>query len=231
MNVCTSASLSSLGTSLGLSSITGYSPYMPVLALAIAAKWFHTCDLNASFSFITNDWFILIVVLLTIADLIIDKIWGASVAWHTIHAVISPCIGGFITLATLPGSITIPGIHALVPGSGSALVSAGVNIGMLSQAGGIHLSGPLFSIFVFIIGFLLTGIIYLHRLGGRLVIHFANPVVSLVEDIVAVICILLSFLAPMVMLVIVILIVIVVLSTFGHVIKAITSISRFIRGG
>jgi len=230
VNVCTATGLNSLGTALGLSSITGYSPYLPVLALAAATKWFHACDLNGSFGFITNDWFIVIIVLLTIADLVIDKIWGASVAWHTIHAVISPCIGGFITLATIPGSMTIPGMHAILPGSADHLMSSVTNIGLLSQAGGTQLSGLLFSIFAFILGFLLTGIIYLHRLGGRLVIHFANPAVSLIEDIIAVICVLLSFLAPIVMLVIVVLLVIVILSTFKFVINAITSIFRFISG-
>ncbi len=229
MNVCTSAGLSSLGTSLGLSSITGYSPYLPVLALAVATKWFHACDLNSSFYFITNGWFILLVLVLTIADLIIDKLWGASIAWHTVHTVIAPCIGGFITLATLPGSITIPGIHAIIPEGGSHLASATLSMGLIAQASGIHLSGPGFSIFIFLVGFLLTGIIYLHRFGGRLITHLANPLVSFLEDIAAVIGIVLSFLAPLIMLAIVVIIVIATLFTFGRVMQAFTSIFRFMR--
>ncbi|HEY0755676.1 MAG TPA: DUF4126 family protein, partial [Ktedonobacteraceae bacterium] len=78
MNVCTSSILSRLGTSLGLAQTTGYSPYMPLLALVVATRWFHLCQVNSSFLFITANWFLVLLILLTALDLLVDLIPAVS---------------------------------------------------------------------------------------------------------------------------------------------------------
>lgn len=225
MNFCTASGLSSLGTSLGLSHTTGYTPYLPVLALAVATKWFHLCQVNPSFGFITSDWFLLVVALLTIADLVIDLIPAVSTGWHTVHTVITPFIGGFVAAATTTGSL-LPGVSAdsitFPVNSAPALVSGANQVGMAS------------TILMFVVGFVLSGLIHLHRTGGRAIANvghvftlgLSNVVISIVEDIAAVISIILSFLAPVVMLVIVIIVVLFIIATFRFVLRGL----RFLMG-
>src|SRR5258708_7152541 len=109
MNICTASGLSSLGTSLGLSQTTGYSPYLPLLALTVTAKWLHICQINPAFGFITLDWFLVVIALLTAADLIVDLIPGVSTGWHAVHTAITPFLGGFVAAATTSG-LSLPGV-------------------------------------------------------------------------------------------------------------------------
>ncbi|GAC1364145.1 MAG: hypothetical protein NVS2B12_08240 [Ktedonobacteraceae bacterium] len=233
MNFCTPAGLSSLGTSLGLAQTTGYSPYMPLLALAAATKWFHLCHLNPFFNFITNDWFIATVAILTVVDLIVDLFPVISSGWHTLHTTIVPLIGGFITAATVTDGNVIPGIQVtafLAESHLSALSSPGI----LSSTGQLHLSGPAFTVLMFVVGFLLAGMVHIHRFGGRVMAHgvhaftlgLSNTVISVVEDIVAVIAILLSFFAPLIMFVIVVIVVVFVLLTFSTIMRGFSFIRR-----
>lgn len=212
MNVCTPAGLGSLGTSLGLSQTTAYCPYLPLLALTVATKWFHLCQLNPSFGFVTSDWFLVVVVLLTAADLVIDLIPAVSTGWHAVHTAITPFLGGFVAAATTTG-FSLPGI------SSASLPPASL------AANGPTLAGTAATVMMFLVGFAISGLVHLHRFGGRTVANvghvmtlgISNIVISLVEDILAVIGIILSFLAPILMLIIVIAVVLIVLWTFKYI--------------
>jgi len=225
MNVCTASGLSSLGTSLGLSQTTGYSPYLPLLALTVAAKWFHICQLNPAFGFITSDWFLVVIALLTAADLIIDLIPGVSTGWHAVHTAITPFLGGIIAAATTQG-LTLPSISL---SSGAPLPLA-----FLAAPHGLTLTGPTATILMFLIGFVLAGLVHLHRFGGRAVANvghaftlgISNVVISILEDILAVVSVILSFLVPVVMLVIVVIVVLVILLTFRYMRRGL----RLLRG-
>ena len=223
MNVCTASGLSSLGTSLGLSQTTGYSPYLPLLALTVAAKWFHLCQINPTFGFITSDWFLVVIAILTAADLIIDLIPGVSTGWHAAHTAITPFLGGIIAAATTSG-LNLPGLGASPPFS-STLHMATITL----------TNGPTITVLMFFIGFVLAGLVHLHRFGGRTVANvghvftlgISNIVISVLEDILAVVSVILSFLAPVVMLIIVVIVVLVILFTFQHIRRGL----RFLRGG
>lgn len=225
MNVCTASGLSRLGTSLGLSQTTGYSPYLPLLALTIAAKWLHLCHLNPTFSFITSDWFFVLIALLTAIDLIVDLIPGVSTGWHAVHTAVTPILGGIVAAATTQG-LTLPGL-----GLSS---NAPFPLASLATSQSLALTGTTATILMFVIGFVLAGLVHLHRFGGRTVANvghvftlgISNIVISIVEDILAVISVILSFLAPVVMLVIVVIVVLVLLFTIRYMRKG----WRFLRG-
>ena len=76
-----------------------------------------------------------------------------------------------------------------------------------------------------IVGFVLAALVHLHRFGGRSVANIGHVftlgistvVISVLEDMLAVISIILSFLAPVVMLVIVATVVLVILFTFRYI--------------
>lgn len=227
MNVCTSSIISKLGTALGLSQITGYSPYMPLLALAVATKWLHFCQVNPTFNFITSDWFLLATALLTAIDLIVDLIPGISTAWHTIHTAITPFIGGFVAIATTSGivgnsiSISLPTVLT-------------THMAFLSQSSSLSFGNTLYTIVLFSGGFVLAGLVHLHRLGGRAVANvghiftlgISNIVVSILEDIVAFVSIILSFLAPLIMLVIVVCVLLFIILTFKYTLRGLRLLRR-----
>lgn len=226
MNFCTSAGLSSLGTSLGLSQTTGYCPYLPLLALTVATKWFHLCQINPYFHFMTDDWFVLVVALLTAIDLIVDLIPAVSTGWHAVHTAITPLLGGFVAAATTTSFPTIPGLSA----SGLTLHLASIALAGSGQSAGLAAT-----IVMFLAGFVLAGLVHLHRFGGRAVANvghvftggLSNVVISLAEDIVAFVGILLSFFAPIIMLIIVVLVVLFLIFTFKYILRGL----RFLQGG
>jgi len=223
MNVCTASGLSSLGTSLGLSQTVGYSPYLPLLALAIATKWFHLCNLNPAFGFITADWFLIVVALLTALDLVIDLIPGVSTGWHAVHTAITPFLGGLVAAAT---TTNLPGLAGTAL-SGSLLTTLPMHPGFLSLSSSVPVPGAIAPVIMFVVGFFLSGLVQIHRTGGRAVANvghvftlgLSNVIVSVVEDIAAVVGIVLSFLAPVFMLIIVICVVLFLLVTFRYVIR------------
>lgn len=225
MNFCTPSGLNSLGTSLGLSQTTGYTPYLPLLALIVATKWFHFCQLNSSFGFITADWFLVLVAILAAIDLIVDLIPGVSTGWHGVHTAITPFIGGLVAAATAP-NISLPGV-SLSTGmvSHMAFIAAASNSSFLSAVSAISM---------FVVGFSLSGLVHVHRFGGRAVANvghvftlgLSNVIISILEDIAAVISIILSFFAPVVMLVVVIIVVLFLLLTFRFIRRG----WRFLRG-
>jgi Domain of unknown function (DUF4126) len=225
MNICTPFGLSSLGTSLGLSHVTGYSPYFPLLSLAAGARWFHFCHLNPSFQFVTSNWFMTIVAILAIIDLILDALPAISTVWHGIHVGVSPIIGGFIMAAT--GTGAIPGFSLQAASTGQNVMGLALHLPFLAVTNGLQLSGAASIIVLFIIGMLAAGIVQTHRALGRTfanIFHIAtlgisNVVISLIEDAAALIGILLSFFAPIFMLVVVIVITLFLLTTFGWVRK------------
>jgi hypothetical protein len=242
MNFCTASGLSSLGTSLGLSQTTVYTPYLPLLALSVATKWFHLCQINPHFAFITSDWFLGVVALLTVIDLIVDLIPAVSTGWHAVHTAITPFIGGFVAAATTTGSI-LPGVSASIdtpPVFNTPALALGMDQGHALQlfASGTAPAGIVSTVLMFIVGFVLSGLLQLHRTGGRAVANvghaftlgLSNVVISLAEDVVAIISIILSFVAPVFMLVIVILVFLLVLATFRYVIRGLRFLKNRLSG-
>jgi hypothetical protein len=220
MNVCTPTGFSGLGTALGLSQLTGVSPYFPLLALAVSVRWFHYCHLNHSFLFITSNWFMLLIAILAIANFFLDKILGANSIWHAIHVGISPIIGGLITVATAQN--VIPGISMQAPAAPLSMADMAMHLSLLSIAsGGLHLTGTVSVVVLFIVGAFLAGIAQFHRFIGRgitNIFHLAtagisNVIVSLIEDVVVCIGVLLAFFTPFLMLIVVIIVTLLLLST------------------
>ena len=242
MNFCTASGLSSLGASLGLSQTTAYTPYLPLLALSIATKWFHLCQINPHFAFITSNWFLVVVALLTLIDLVVDLIPGVSTGWHAAHTAITPFIGGFVAAATTSGNL-LPGINAsslVIPAHNAPAFVFGAHYAStaLLLTPGIAQAGIVSTILMFVVGFVLSGLIQLHRTGGRAVANvghvftlgLSNVVISLAEDVVAIISIILSFLAPVFMLVVVVIVFLFVLATFRYVLRGLRFLKNRLRG-
>lgn len=217
MNFCTSSGLSGLGTSLGLSQTTGYTPYLPVLALSIAAKWLHICQINPYMHFVTDDWFVISAALLTILDLVIDLVPAVSTGWHAIHTAVTPIVGGFVAAATTTPLSGVTLHVTSLPGVASPIT--------VISALHLDVAGVGSTSLMFVIGFIIAGLVHLHRFGGRAAANvghvftfgISNIVISIAEDILAVISTIISFLAPALMLIIVILVLLFIILTFRYI--------------
>ena len=187
------------GLSYGLALASGINAYFPLLAFAIAARWFHLYKVNPNFSFITQTWFMVALAILALADLFADKIPVVDHAWDAIHTVIRPIAGAFVVAASdnhipvLPNS-TYVGTH---------LMTMGINTSLTL-------------VVVVLVGGILAFITHLTKASTRLAstattAGLLNIVLSIVEDIGVVIATLLSLFAPVVMFVVVLLFVLVFL--------------------
>ena len=195
-----------IGTPYGLALASGIDAYIPLLSFAISVRFFHLFKLNPNFSFITQDWFLSILVILAIADLIADKIPVVDHIWDAIHTVIRP-IAGAIVAAAASGT-QVP--HALLGQSSINLGAIVAATASGSQASDIGLPIAL------ILGGILAGMAHTTKTATRLAstattAGIANVGLSIAEDVMVVIATLLSLFVPVVMVVVIALFVIIFL--------------------
>src|SRR5207302_154049 len=99
-----------LGTPLGLAFASGINAYLPLLSLAISARFFHLYKVNPNFAFITSNWFMLALIVLTILDFVADKIPMIDHTWDAIHTAVRPIAGALVAAAS-SGQFHIPGTN------------------------------------------------------------------------------------------------------------------------
>jgi hypothetical protein len=111
------------GTPYGLAFSSGINAYLPLLSFSIAVRWFHLYQVNPQYSFITQDWFIAVLVLLTIADLVADKIPYVDHIWDLIHTVLRPIAGALVAAASESQATGAGQVVPLVIGAGLAAMT------------------------------------------------------------------------------------------------------------
>ena len=195
-----------LGTPLGLGFASGFNAYLPLLSFAIAVRWLHVYKVNPSFAFITQDWFIIALAILTIVDFVANKIPLIDHAWDVTHTVIRPIAGAIVAAAStnqLPGPGTIFSMMSIHPALGAIILAASsipvAGIGLL---------------IILLLGGILAALSHTAKATTRLVSTFTtagffNPVLSILEDGIVFIAILLSLFAPIVMLILLVLFVVI----------------------
>ena len=88
-----------IGTPYGLALASGIDAYIPLLSYAVCVRFFHLFKVNPSLAFITQDWFMIILVILALADLFADKIPVVDHVWDAIHTVLRPVTGAMVAAA------------------------------------------------------------------------------------------------------------------------------------
>ena len=92
--------MDNFGTAYGLALSSGINAYLPLLSFSIAVRWFHLFRVSQSFAFITQDGFIIALVVLSILDIIADKIPVFDSIWDSIHTVLRPISGAIVAGAS-----------------------------------------------------------------------------------------------------------------------------------
>lgn len=198
-----------LGTPFGLAFASGVNAYLPMLAFTISARWLNLYKVNPNFAFVTSNWFIAALVVLTILDFVADKIPLIDHTWDAIHTVVRP-IAGAIAAAASSGKF-LSGAHITAIHTGAALTSShgsGSALVALSTIPAIGLA----LLVILLIGGGLAALSHTTKSTTRLVSTFTtagllNIGLSVVEDVLVVIIVLLSLFASAIMLVLLVLLV------------------------
>jgi Domain of unknown function (DUF4126) len=193
----------SFGTPFGLAFASGLNAYLPLLAFSISVRWLHLYKVNPNMAFITQNWFIAALVILTILDFVADKIPLIDHVWDAIHTIVRPIAGAVVAYASsqyLPGS-SLPHVN-LLPVSGTVFAA-------LSST--IPVTGVVLLVIV-LIGGGLAALSHTAKSTTRLVstvttLGFLNIGLSVLEDVLVVIFILLSLFASTIMFILLILLV------------------------
>jgi len=199
-----------LGTPLGLALASGINAYLPLLSFAISARFLHLDKVNPNFTFITQDWFIIALVILTLIDFVADKFPVIDHAWDAIHTVIRPLAGALVAAASysqfhLPG-IKISAANSQIPQA--MLTSSSHILGTIVAVSNSVPTLGLGLLIILILGGLLALMSHTAKATTRLVSTFTtagllNIGLSLAEDILVLIIVLLSLLVPIIMLILI----------------------------
>ncbi|MGH2494424.1 MAG: DUF4126 domain-containing protein [Ktedonobacteraceae bacterium] len=161
--------MESLGTSYGLALAAGINAYLPLLSISISVRWFHLFTISKNFAFLTQNGFIIALVILAVIDIVADKIPFVDSIWDSIHTIVRPISGAIVAGATGESSTSLGLPVVLLLGATLASMS--------------HITKAV------------TRLSASVSAGGCLTLAL-----SLVEDVVVIVAILLALFAPVIML-------------------------------
>lgn len=199
----------SFGTPFGLAFASGLNAYLPLLAYSISVRWLHLYKVNPNLAFLTQNWCIAALVILTILDFVADKIPLIDHAWDAIHTVIRPIAGALVAAAASSHYLLGPSITISHFSSLSATIFATLN----AVTTVIPVTGVVLLVII-LIGGGLAMVSHITKSTTRLVstittFGFLNIGLSVIEDILVVVIILLSLFASTIMLILLILLVLI----------------------
>ncbi len=138
-------------TAFGLSSVSGLNAYIPLLIVALTARFTSLIRLNPPFDVLTSGWVIGALIVLLAIEIIVDKVPAADTLNDVIQTFIRPAAGAILfaastnaiglhpIIAAILGLILAFGVHATkatarpvvtatTGGLGNAFVSVGEDI-------------------------------------------------------------------------------------------------------
>lgn len=204
------------GLPLGLAFASGLNAYLPLLAFALSVRWLHLYTINPHVAFVTQTWFIAALAILTLLDFVADKIPIIDHLWNAVHTIIRPLAGAvvagiaishafpataFLAAAGYTGSTSVIALSVL-PVADSAIPITGISLLLIIILGGA-------------LAFLSHATKSLIRLvSTATTAGFLTFGLSLAEDILAVLFILLSLFAPAIMLILLAILVLVLVPRY-----------------
>ena len=118
--------LTNVFSAFGLSSAAGLNAYLPLLIVALTARFTHLIQLNKPWDVLTSWWVIGALVILLLVEMTVDKIPAADTVNDIINTVIRPVAGAILfaagsgvvgemhpVLAVICGLVVAGGVHAV----------------------------------------------------------------------------------------------------------------------
>ena len=108
--------LSNIFTSFGLSASAGLNAYLPLLVVALVARFTTLVRLNQPFDALTNGWVIALLAVLTLIEVLVDKIPAVDTINDVIQTAVRPAAGAILFAASSNAIADIHPVLALICG-------------------------------------------------------------------------------------------------------------------
>jgi hypothetical protein len=118
------AVISHLLTAFGLASASGLNAYIPLLLVALTARFTTLLKLSPPFDILTNEWVIVALVILLTIEVIVDKIPAADSLNDIIQTFVRPVAGAILFAAN---TNTILQLHPIVAAILGLVLAFGVH--------------------------------------------------------------------------------------------------------
>lgn len=92
-------SLSGIFTAFGLSSSAGLNAYLPLLIVALTARFTNLITLQAPFDWLTNPWVIALLAVLLLIEIFADKVPVLDHANDVLQTFVRPAAGAIVAVA------------------------------------------------------------------------------------------------------------------------------------
>jgi hypothetical protein len=112
-------------TAFGLSGSAGLNAYLPLLVVAVLARFTHLIELREPWTALTSGWTIAVLVLLLIVETVADKVPAVNHVNDVIQTVIRPVAGAILFAAS---SNVIGDIHPVLALVCGLLVAGSVHV-------------------------------------------------------------------------------------------------------
>ncbi len=103
-------------TALGLASASGLNAYIPLLTVALTARFTNLLKLNAPFDVLTNEWVIGALGVLLAIEIVVDKIPAADTLNDAIQTFVRPAAGAILFAASANAITDLSPILAAILG-------------------------------------------------------------------------------------------------------------------
>jgi hypothetical protein len=117
--------LSNIFRSFGLSASAGLNAYLPLLIVALVARFTDLIHLSKPFDVLTNSWIIGLLAVLTLVEVLVDKIPAVDTINDVISTVARPAAGAILFAAS---SRAITDIHPVLALACGILVAGTVHV-------------------------------------------------------------------------------------------------------
>jgi len=101
-----------LASAFGLSTAAGLNAYIPMLTVAVLAKFTHLIELQEPWSALTSWWIIALLAVLLVIEEIADKIPAVDTVNDVVQTLVRPTAGAILFAATTQSSINMHPILA-----------------------------------------------------------------------------------------------------------------------
>jgi hypothetical protein len=112
-------------TAFGLSGSAGLNAYLPLLVVALLARFTHLIELHEPWTALTSGWTIAVLVLLLIIETVADKVPAVNHVNDVIQTIIRPVAGAILFAAS---TNVVGGIHPVLAMVCGVLVAGSVHV-------------------------------------------------------------------------------------------------------
>jgi hypothetical protein len=117
--------LSGIITAFGLSASAGLNAYIPLLIVALLARFTQLVHLKPPFDALTNVWTIIVLLVLVLIEALVDKIPGVDTINNIVQTFVRPAAGAVLFAAS---SNVVSGVHPVLALICGILVAGTVHV-------------------------------------------------------------------------------------------------------